>query len=56
MCKVKDMQNKTVVITVAHSSMVIDATVNAKKENIAESFFIGDKLLSSNTRKKLLDH
>ena len=42
--KVQDMQNKTVAIAAAHTPSAIDAAVIAKKENIANSLLIGDKL------------
>ncbi len=44
MTKVKEMKNKTVIIAAAHTSSAIDAAVMAKKENIADSLFVGDKL------------
>jgi len=43
MSKVKKMKNKTVVIAAAHTASAIDAAIMAKKENIAESLFVGDK-------------
>jgi len=44
MYKVQDMQNKTVAIAAAHTPSVIDAAIIAKKENIANSLLVGDKL------------
>ncbi len=44
MTKVKEMKNKLVVIVAAHTSSVIDAAIMAKKENVADSLFIGDNL------------
>jgi len=43
MYKVQDMQNKTVAIAAAHSYTALEASVEAKKENIADSLLIGDK-------------
>ena len=44
MINVKKLKNKIVVIAAAHTSSAIDAAVMAKKENIADSLFIGDNL------------
>ena len=42
--KVKEMKNKTIVIDAAQTSSVIDAAIMAKKENVADSLYIGDNL------------
>lgn len=44
MIKVKEMKNKTIVIAAAHAPSSIDAAVMAKKENIADSLLVGNKL------------
>ncbi len=43
LAKVKEMENKTVVIAAAHTSSAIDAAIMAKKENIADSLLVGNK-------------
>ncbi len=44
MTKVKQMKNKTVVIAAAQTPSALDAAVLAKKEKIADSLLVGDKL------------
>ena len=41
--KVKERPNRTVVIAAAHTDSALEAAVEAKRENIAESLLIGDK-------------
>ncbi|MCF7857917.1 MAG: phosphate acetyltransferase [Candidatus Cloacimonetes bacterium] len=41
--KVRDKDNRTVVIAAAHSESAIKAAILAKKEGIAESLLVGDK-------------
>lgn len=43
LAKLKDKENKKVVIAAAHGASAIEAGIMAKKENLADSIFVGDK-------------
>lgn len=43
MSKLKEKENKTVVIAAAHTASAIEAAILAKKENFADSLLVGDK-------------
>ena len=42
--KVKEKNNKTVVIVAAHIPSALDAAILAKKENIADSLLVGNEI------------
>ena len=41
--EIKKCEKKTVAIAAAHTPTAMEAAISAKKENIANSIFVGDK-------------